>query len=251
MIDKASLWALDFDGVICDSAIETGLSGWAVAATQWPDMPTQCPDDMLDAFRTVRPVMETGFEAILIMRLLFEGVDRAALLNDFNQQLDTLIERDKLATTELKAAFGAYRDQWIGRDLESWIRQNPLFDGIKTHLQSLPANDWLIITTKQQRFVEYILEANGITCPAAIYGLEDGRTKPEILSELVKASPQRTIIFVEDRLPTLMKVMQENTLDNIELWLADWGYNTHQDKQLAIESKRLQLKSLKALVYWE
>lgn len=251
MIDKASLWALDFDGVICDSAIETGLSGWAVAAKQWPKMPTKCPDDMLDAFRAVRPVMETGFEAILIMRLLFEGVETEALLNDFNLQLDALIERDKLSTNDLKAAFGAYRDQWIERDLESWIRQNPLFDGIKPHLKSLHASDWLIITTKQQRFVEYILEANEISCPTAIYGLEDGRGKPEILSELVKASPQRAIIFVEDRLPTLMKVMQENALENIELWLADWGYNTHQDKLMATESERLQLKSLKALVDWE
>lgn len=247
-MDKKPLWALDFDGVICDSAIETGLSGWAVAEKYWPEMPSQCPNDMLNAFRAVRPVMETGFEAILIMRLLFEGVNTDRLISEFTRQLDMLVQRDKLSSHDLKAQFGAYRDQWIDEDLDSWITQNPLFEGIQAYLKSLPANDWIIITTKQQRFVEYILDANDIAHPAAIYGLEAGRSKPEILSELLTEFPQRPIIFVEDRLPTLIKVMQKSTLDDIDLWLADWGYNTPEDKQIAAESERFQLKSLETLV---
>lgn len=247
-MSKMPLWALDFDGVICDSAIETGLSGWAVATSYWPEMPHQCPAEMLSAFREVRPVMETGYEAILIMRLLFEGVSAAGLLAAFEPQLDALIEREQLSRQDLKARFGTYRDHWINNDLESWIARNPLFEGIRNCLQAMAANDWLIITTKQQRFVEYILKANAIERPAAIYGLEDGRSKPAILSALNAESPDQPIVFVEDRLPTLNKVMQESDLDTIELWLAEWGYNTSQDKAAARTSERLQLKSLDALV---
>lgn len=245
---RSPLWALDFDGVICDSAIETGLSGWAVAAEQWPEMPAQCPTDLLDAFREVRPVMETGFEAILIMRLLYQGVSSEKLLNDFVNQLDGLMNNAELSPRTLKSRFGRYRDNWINDDIASWIANNPLFDGIKGFLKSLPADEWLIITTKQQRFVEYILQANDIAAPDAIYGLEDGRSKPEILLDLRTNSPQRPMIFIEDRLPTLLNVMQESGLEEIDLWLADWGYNTHQDRQTAVQSDRLQLKSLSTLV---
>lgn len=248
MSEKAPLWALDFDGVICDSAIETGLSGWAVATEHWPEMPRQCPNEMLSGFRDVRPVMETGFEAILIMRLLYEGVSSECLLTDFSNQLDALMQREQLHSHDLKAQFGHYRDRWIEHDLDSWINNNPLFDGIKARLQSFSPDDWLIITTKQQRFVEYILQANAIQPPSAIYGLEDGRSKPAILTDLYQSAPTQPVIFVEDRLPTLVKVMQEGCLRDMVLWLADWGYNTDQDKATAQASDRLQLKSLDALL---
>ena len=35
----SKLYALDFDGVICDSAVETAVTGWRVAQTLWDDMP--------------------------------------------------------------------------------------------------------------------------------------------------------------------------------------------------------------------
>lgn len=248
MTEQATLWALDFDGVICDSAIETGLSGWAVAREHWPEMPRQCPVEMLNGFREVRPVMETGFEAILIMRLLYEGVSSECLLTDFSNQLDALMQRERLHSHDLKAQFGHYRDRWIEHDLDSWINNNPLFDGIKARLQSFSADDWLIITTKQQRFVEYILQANTIQPPSAIYGLEDGRSKPEILTALHENAPTRQVVFVEDRLPTLLKVMKNTHLGEMVLWLADWGYNTDQDKATAQTSDRLHLKSLDALL---
>ena len=83
-MSKMNLYALDFDGVICDSAIETGITGWKVARQIWQDMPDQTPPEMITLFRQVRPVMETGFEAILIMRLLHEGISPALLLADFS-----------------------------------------------------------------------------------------------------------------------------------------------------------------------
>ena len=71
---KSVIYALDFDGVICDSAIETGITGWKAAIQIWPDMKAPLPStELINQFRLARPVIETGFEAILIMRLLYLG----------------------------------------------------------------------------------------------------------------------------------------------------------------------------------
>ena len=89
-----NIYALDFDGVICDSAIETAMTGWKVACQIWSDMPTETPQEIIALFREVRPVMETGYEAILIMRFLFEGGAGNQLLADFNNQISHLVRRD-------------------------------------------------------------------------------------------------------------------------------------------------------------
>ncbi|NOR71147.1 MAG: HAD family hydrolase, partial [Methylomarinum sp.] len=51
---QAIIYALDFDGVICDSALETGVSGWKAAAKIWDDFTTSLPSkDFSDKFRQV------------------------------------------------------------------------------------------------------------------------------------------------------------------------------------------------------
>jgi len=36
---KNTIYALDFDGVLCDSVIETAISGYKIAQIVWTDMP--------------------------------------------------------------------------------------------------------------------------------------------------------------------------------------------------------------------
>ena len=57
--------------------------------------------------------------------------------------------------------------------------------------------------------------------------------KPEVLKMLLNAHPEQTIIFVEDRLPTLINVIKTDELSSIKLIFALWGYNTFDDKLLA------------------
>ena len=228
---KTKLYALDFDGVICDSAIETGVTGWKVARQIWQDMPEQTPTDMIDLFRQVRPVMETGYEAILIMRLLFEGIPAKTLLNDFSASIKTIISQDKLSTDELKHKFGETRDRWIENNIDEWVEMNPLFDGIADKLKSIEMQQCTIITTKQERFVSQIFAANDISFPAErIFGLDRQLSKQQVLSDLSEQHPNDVILFVEDRLPTLHNVINDDRLSHIKCLFADWGYNTDQDK---------------------
>lgn len=239
------IYAFDFDGVICDSAIETGTAGWLVARKLWSDMPETMPAELMSQFRAVRPVMETGYEATLIMRLLYEGMSTEMLMDAFHHQIEALLLRDQLNIDELKEVFGTTRDEWIAQDFASWIEMNPLFDGIADKLNQIDSDNCFIITTKQERFVDHILSANQISFPLEqIYGLDRNLSKQQILTDLSLERPEDEILFIEDRLPTLINVITDDRLDMVRLFLADWGYNTAEDRDSAASIKRIKTISL-------
>ncbi|CAI5946939.1 unnamed protein product [Closterium sp. NIES-65] len=85
------VYALDFDGVLCDSCGESSLSAVKVrrgdpeggsadrrlaAKLRWPslfaDVSADVEGTILKQMREVRPVVETGYENILLVRLLLE-----------------------------------------------------------------------------------------------------------------------------------------------------------------------------------
>lgn len=73
------LVALDFDGVVCDSVGESSLSAFKAAAQLWPYIfATSAAEarkaELVEKMRGVRPVVETGYENIVQIRALYEGV---------------------------------------------------------------------------------------------------------------------------------------------------------------------------------
>jgi len=235
MNDDSIVYALDFDGVLCDSAVETAMTGWKAAGKIWNDMPKAAPTILIDHFRAVRPLIETGFEAILAMRLLFLGETVAGIYSDYAAKSQNLLQERQISTDELKKLFGATRDHWIAADQAEWIAMNPLFDGIAEKLQRLgQRSTWYVVTTKQERFVKQILQAHAIELEdKKIFGLDRNLSKPEVLKGLVQSHPAQTLYFAEDRLPTLLNVQKHAELDSIKLIFALWGYNTPEDKTLA------------------
>lgn len=243
------IYALDFDGVICDSAIETGMTGWNVAKTIWPDMPdTTVPEALMSQFRQVRPVVETGYESILIMRLLYLGVSADELIDQYEHKLESLIQNDGLDIDALKKVFGETRDTWILNAEQEWLEMNPLFAGMPEKLLSLAGTTWYVITTKQERFVKLILQTNQIEiADERIYGLDRQLGKQEVLQIITEAHPDHEIIFVEDRLPTLLGIAGNQALDKVRLQLADWGYNTARDRDY-VRNMSIELISLDQLL---
>lgn len=230
---QSIIYALDFDGVICDSAIETGIAGWKAAMHIWDEIVTPLPSQkVLDQFRQARPSMETGYEAILIMKMINDGESVEAILNDFHEKKDKLIRDSGLDIEMLKKLFGETRDRWIKDDLNEWMDMNPLFSGVAEKLKHLASQDiWYIITTKQERFVKQILNANQINIPRdRVFGLDKKMSKEAVLLGLIDKHPKETIYFVEDRLPALLKVIENKKLVSVQLFFAIWGYNTEKDK---------------------
>ncbi len=234
-----AIYALDFDGVICDSAVETAVSGWKAGQQLWSDYPEGLPSDhLIHQFRQVRPVMATGYEAILILRLLFNGNAVEKIIAHYAQLTQQLISDEHFTVEQLKTRFAAVRDHWIANNLNEWLTMNPLFPGIADKLRMLSKQgEWFIITTKQERFVQQILKVNHIELPEeSIYGLDRRLSKTEILANLIAQYPEHHFYFVEDMLPTLLKVKQQLDNQTLTLQLADWGYNTPEQRQQAVDT---------------
>lgn len=232
-MNNSIIYALDFDGVICDSAVETAITGWKAAGSIWLDMPkTTVQPEMIDQFRLIRPNIETGYEAILAMRLLYQG---ERIENNFKAKIQTLLKDAQTSVDDLIKLFGETRDNWIANDLTEWVMMNPLFAGVAAKLRKLGQQyPWYVVTTKQERFVKQILKANAIElADERIFGLDRNMSKVEVLKGLLKNHPDETIYFVEDRLPALLDVLKTGELASVKLILALWGYNTVEDKTLA------------------
>lgn len=233
------IYALDFDGVICDSAVETAITGWKAAGRLWPEMTEdRLSEQLIDRFRRVRPAIETGYEAILAMRLIDLEEDDRAVLSGFERNKQKLLDEANVDVDFLKQLFGDTRDNWIAADFSNWISVNPLFPSVADKLKQLNEQaTWYVVTTKQERFVSQILSANEIELFGGnIFGLERNRSKADTLIEILEGHPNEQIYFVEDRLPALLSVMTNPKLQSLKLQLADWGYNTAQDRQKAAQT---------------
>lgn len=241
---KKIIYALDFDGVICDSAVETAVTGWKAGLKIWNDFNAPLPpQSMIDKFRLIRPIMETGYEAILIIRLLYQGETVETLLNHYAEKTQQTIDTSNKDIPALKKLFGETRDIWINEDANDWVTMNPLFPSVAEKLQQLnKQGQWFIITTKQERFVTQILNAYQIELdPNRIFGLDRKLSKEAILTKLSAQYPQNAFYFVEDRLPTLLNVLANKDLKAVKLFLATWGYNTQEDKEYAKAQARIEL----------
>ena len=244
-MNNSIIYALDFDGVICDSAIETGISGWKAACKIWNDMPADAPAEMIALFRQVRPIIETGYEAILTMRILYLENTTDSLYLNCADKFQNLMQTAQVDSSALKKLFGDTRDEWIAQDKADWVQRNPLYAGVAEKLARLNQNSvWYVVTTKQERFVKMILDAADIQLAEAnIFGLDRNMSKTDILKILKNQHPDQILSFVEDRLPMLLKVRETPELVSVQLAFAAWGYNDPADKNQAAAQgfKLLQL----------
>ena len=246
--------ALDFDGVICDSARETGISGWKAAHALWPDdFPEPLPtEEQINAFRKVRPYLETGFHSILLTRMLRDGVPFKEFQNDIQGHFKRIIEQYGLDKQLLISLFGSIRDAWIQEDMEGWLGNNGIYPGVADALNSVLQTGCkvLILTTKQERFVNAQLQHFGVNFPIEnIWGLERKRKKEELLAAQLKAKPT-AIHFVEDRLETLLRVESDPALENVKLHYADWGYGTEEHLAVAKSDPHIEVLSLDQFNAW-
>jgi histidinol phosphatase-like enzyme len=119
-----------------------------------------------------------------------------------------------------------------------WLAAQAFYPGIADRLRTLLRDGVriVIITTKEGRFAHMLLEANGVTLPAAhVWGKEKVRPKAELLRFLRQehAVDYGDLWFVEDRLKTLRAVRQQGDLEPVRLFLATWGYNTPAERDEA------------------
>ena len=245
-----AILVLDFDGVLCDSARETAVSAWRAAAAFWPDeiRGDEPPDDVIQRFVAVRPWLETGYQAIPMIRLVVEGVPEAEFQARFGALCAEVMERLGVSREELVRRFGAARDAWIARDEGDWLSRHRFYPGVLERLDAArQCHAVYIATTKQERFAAALLRGAGVAFPReSIHGLERGRSKEALLGELLSApgNESRILHFVEDRFATLQRVEQVSDLAAVRLYYASWGYGTPADLERARANDRITVWQL-------
>lgn len=229
--------ALDFDGVVCDGLIEYFQSAWRAYQQIWSSENLEQPEALASTFYRLRPVIETGWEMPILLRAIFKDISEDEIWRDWVRVERRILASEELDPKQIEWRLDEERDRWIATDLESWLNCHRFYPGVIQKLRST-LNQGLkviIITTKESRFVRQLLLKENLDFPESlIFGKATKRPKSQILQDFVKAGEDQ-IWFVEDRLKTLQSVTQHPTLDRVDLFLADWGYNTESDRR-AIES---------------
>ncbi|EFJ53097.1 hypothetical protein VOLCADRAFT_101579 [Volvox carteri f. nagariensis] len=237
------LIALDFDGVVCDSVGESSLSAFKAAALLWPEI-FQTPEaearknELVEKMRAVRPVVETGYENIIQIRCLYEGVSVDEMLATWETMLPSRMAEWGLNRGEMVELFGQVRDDWIAADLDGWLAPNRIYEGVADPVcGAMSSHQVYIVTTKQAHYTEILMrDMASVPFPAdRIFSQTvSGRPKGEVLAALAAQHPDvNAKIFVEDKLSTLEKVARDPALSDWQLFLVDWGYNTPGERARA------------------
>ncbi|URR36665.1 HAD hydrolase-like protein [Thermosynechococcus sp. HN-54] len=242
------LLALDFDGVLCNGLREYFQTSWRVYQQVWPDQTIALSLETLEhQFGQLRPVITVGWEMPLLLRAIVEGTPTPEILQDWPTVRDRLLAKYHLTAADLGQRVDSLRDRWIQTDWPSWLALHDFYDGVIAALQRWQAQGQplAIVTTKEQRFVTYLLEQAGVSFPPeAIYGKEQQQPKPVILQAL-QSTYGAPLWFVEDRLGALLQVAATPALGATELFLATWGYTTAGDRAQAEADPRIHLLNLK------
>jgi phosphoglycolate phosphatase-like HAD superfamily hydrolase len=241
-----SLLALDFDGVLCDGMSEYFGSAWHACRHLRPSLAPDPPRGLAEGFARVRPVIEHGWEMPLLIMALLSGASEADILERWRPE--ARLAESALGRGEIAAALDGARDEWIARSEADWLDQHRFYPGVIERLRRLREGPTrlVVVTTKEGRFARKLLARQGLDLGVDdVYGKEAARPKSTILSELAEPrSPARRLWFVEDRLQTLDAVKRTRGLEDVGLFLADWGYNTARDRETAREDDRIVLLSL-------
>lgn len=248
-IAQPTILALDFDGVICDGLIEYFATTKKTYEQIWSHDQDTMTDDFASSFYRLRPVIETGWEMPILLRALALELNEDNILNQWSEIAQNIVKTEQLETKKIANKLDTVRDNWISSDLDSWLSLHRFFPGVIERLAQIMNSpiQLFIVTTKEGRFVSKLLQQQGIELPRnSIIGKESKRPKYETI-RLLRDSASETnpiIWFVEDRLKTLRLVQQQPDLQTVQLFLADWGYNTQKERRAIDSNQNIKLLSL-------
>ena len=244
--------ALDFDGVLCDGMHEYFEASRRTYLRVWPDEKT--PDgDLFPAFRTLRPVIMSGWEMPILLRAIVRGISQSAIFGNWDSVRDRLVRSESLSSTDLvrilQRTLDDVRREWIAADRDDWLSQNVPYcrlDEIRRVVGQSART--LVVTTKEGEFARLILDSWNVSL-AGIHGKEAGTHKCDnlraLITDFATALGRRpTLWFVEDRLETLEHVTTHPDLEDVRLFLAAWGYNTPTARAAASSAGRVRVLEL-------
>jgi phosphoglycolate phosphatase-like HAD superfamily hydrolase len=242
-VPAPSILALDFDGVVCDGLHEYFETAWRTYQRIWGAPDALPPGGLAERFYALRPVIESGWEMPLVIKALLAGEKDETVRDEWGTLAPRLLGGH--VASDVGTRLDGVRDEWIAADRAGWLAQHRFYPGIADRLRALAGGPTrvFIITTKEGRFVRELFAQHGVDFPAdRIFGKESKRPKADVLRAL--KTDGATLWFVEDRFKTLEGITTQHDLDDVRLFLADWGYNFPFERESARRGGRIHLLSL-------
>ncbi len=251
MIEKPLL-VLDFDGVIVDgikeywsSSRQTCLNIFSAKEKEIISFPTEIPK----AFKAMRPWVHHGWEMVILAAECSNKTSQLNLkgLQNFssNYQIECSLALKKWGWTpfQLQEALNQTRREAISNNFNQWLNFHQPFPLVTQRLKTLERDgiEFAVLTTKSIEFTKKLLDCFDLQ-PKLVFGHESG-SKVDVLNQLL----QTRIIqgFIEDRRPTLEKVLEDPKLKSIPCYLASWGYlKPHDQNNLPCGIKLLNSETL-------
>ncbi|MCL2294957.1 MAG: hypothetical protein FWC36_08860 [Spirochaetes bacterium] len=240
---------LDFDGVLCDSVNETARCAWLAGSVVWEAWRGEdIPKAYLEKFRTLRPLIKTGYQSIALMKLISENYTETFIKKEFHFMQEQVFTSASLNRTMLINLFDRVRSDWIKANPRTWFEWQKLYPctldiiGVgRNHYKEV-----YIVSTKQKKFISRLLHFYGIGFnPNNIYGLEYGENKIEVIENILKEAKvsSKNAVYVDDYSNTLRSFAVTKALKDMRLYLASWGYIFPENIE-EIEEEKLGLRVL-------
>ena len=249
MIDKPKILALDFDGVICNGLKEYFQTTLRTYQKLWKDDSQNDLEIWANSFYKLRPVIETGWEMPILLRALVLQYEQDNIESNWHNVCSEIVTKENLNKQQVMSALDGVRDHWIQTDLDNWLALHEFYPGVLEKLGKLLDSSTLlyIVTTKEGRFVKQLLKQQNLSFPEDhIFGKEVKHPKFDTLRQILKINQEtpNNLWFIEDLLKTLNKVKSQEYLTEVNLFLADWGYNTIKSHELVKQDSTINLLSL-------
>ena len=137
-------------------AVETGLPvcWWCLCLIVQAERPCQLRALALKHVASAERHARAGYENIIQLRALLEGVSVAEMLADWRTMLPEKMAAWQLDRGDMVALFGDTRDAWMAEDLDDWLSPNRIYDGVAEAMTAAIADteaEVYIVTTKQVR----------------------------------------------------------------------------------------------------
>ena len=235
-----NILALDFDGVICDSARECLVSSYAAFAAAKgldfvPEL-AQVPERFSREFFRIRPFVRDGEDYLKCLYFIDGGLSIRSQEDFDNRSSELLTEISGFYGVEgdrgLEAHFQQSRARVRERDESAWMDMNPLYAGMVEALTGRQGDlDSVYVTTSKPTDPALrILMHHGVEIPEErILG------KDKVVKTIAKnghmarvqeltSAPLEKIHLLDDQISHLKAASGLG----VTCYLASWGYNTSE-----------------------
>ena len=235
---EKELILFDFDGVIVDGMDEYWHSS-LLACKYFLNSKDNYSDINLNLktsniFISLRPWIKYGWEMVIITHEIIKknnplnDQNKNSFLANYQKNCTKIIKRNSWDSETLQKCLDKARELQISDNFDKWISLHRPFIEVVKFIKYAKKNGYQIgiITTKGKLFTQKILKKIDIN-PDFLYGYESG-SKTEIITNLI--NDYKIIGFLEDRLRTLLNIVNNRQTSDVPCYLADWGYLKEDDR---------------------